>query len=194
MTRQEKAVAIARDVLKLIRTRNIRVLDSNTYINTGFIGKIEMDKQLQKSLKKLKNCEVCALGACMLAKVDLFNKCKINEVLTQVQNWDSTPSNRFLVHSRSDVADQLSSMFSEEQLDLIEAAFECNDSNARSSNKKSYIPDYQLTDFGVKCQQAVKFGEQYPEPKERLRAIMKNIIKNDGVFKQDQVKKEELVA
>ena len=75
---REKAVLIAQDVLKLLRTKkNLEVKTGNAYINTEV--ELPEGESLQDHLKTLwsKPCEVCAKGALLLAKVDLFNKCKI---------------------------------------------------------------------------------------------------------------------
>lgn len=57
--------------------------------------------------------------------------------------------------------------------ELIECAFECRPIFAHTW--QSYNSPFVVA--------AVRFGNQYPDPRKRLRAIMKNVILNKGVFR-----------
>ena len=66
----------------------------------------------------------------------------------------------------STVISYLKKYFTVPQLNLIEIAFEQTEIFKHPLKSK-----------------AIKFGEQYKHPKSRLRAILNNILENNGVFK-----------
>jgi len=155
-TQRKKAVQIAEDVLAQLRARKY-VATAGTYVdlNDAFIeGKnywedVPVVKSLQTFLKKhakKKSCHVCALGACFLANVERRNKVDLEDF-----------------YGRRDIEVNLAGIFSAEQMDEIETAFEGNTSHGGSWD-------------------AVAFGNRYHDDTARLRAIMRNIIKNDGEF------------
>lgn len=165
---REKVVAIAKDVLKQIPKLTVA---QGTYINfDNDVAQSDVEGQeLQALLPKLmkgKACKVCALGACMISHVRLFDKFKIPEA---GYAGDS------IALSDGDFRDDLVASFGERNLSLIECAFEMDD----------YHGDADLDDKEV----AVTWGEQYDKSDDRLRAIMKNIIANNGEFLPESIRK-----
>lgn len=94
--------------------------------------------------------QVCALGACFLSHVDQFNKLKVDPY------WDGRLG-------RATITQQLSDVFTTQQMAMIEDAFE------QESRRSDTV-------------EALFFGNSFEDDKERLKAIMKNIIKNAGVL------------
>lgn len=155
---QRRAVLIAEDVLKWLRTRRL-VVEEGSYIT--FFNEDEEPapgEALQPALATLvtskKPCTVCALGACLIAKIDRFNA-------VDMPQWG---------FGRTATVLRLEDIFSSSQQDLIEAAFELRDVAER----------YVIDDLHIDA--AIAFGGRFDDARKRLRAIMRNIIANRGVF------------
>jgi hypothetical protein len=99
-------------------------------------------------------CQVCALGATFVASARRFNKISVAELPMAM---------------RVPYAEYLQQFFSTDQLDLIEVAFEgamC----ARCDHER------------VSHQEAKSFYRKFSTDNERLRAILGNIVENNGEF------------
>jgi hypothetical protein len=170
MAKAEMAVAVAKDVLKSLRY--IKAKQGYRYVrgSRSAVKLAQNGADSKKTAQELKKtCNVCALGACLLSTVTLYNKFDFNESL-RVDRTGKT-----ILDTDSDrVVKRLSSVFSREQMALIEMAFERN-------NHSGAIWDHRVNDTVV-GQRAEAFGRQHRSPRERLRAIMKNIVKNGGKF------------
>lgn len=112
MTKAQKRVQIAKDVLKQLRIGRLKpkkgvYVEPKTAIN---IKSVEPDIQVQKLIKD-KACKVCALGSLMVCAIDRFNKLKLSETSS---------------YSKLDIFDRtyLMKFFSYNQLEFMEAAFE----------------------------------------------------------------------
>ena len=108
-------------------------------------------------------CEVCALGSLFASAVRKADNCSVNPLRYAAEYGD-----RAHEADSDDVNDVLGSYFSEKQQRLMELAFE----EGSGSNKPVSVQDFAA-------------AEMYngKNPTQRLRAILKNIIDNDGVFK-----------
>jgi len=77
-------------------------------------------------------------------------------------------------YNLEDIQKKLTPYFPEEQLEMIESAFETKAmihyNSGTDNNEDSLMP-------------AIMFGEKYRTDRGRMIAITKNIIKNKGVFK-----------
>lgn len=110
MTPQQRrrAVLIAGDVLKWMRTRRLKV-QRDIYVS--FSKDPAVGTPLHPILKTLvtaqRPCTVCALGACLIAKIDRYNAVEMPDGFTQSI-------------TRAGISD----IFSEHQMILIENAFE----------------------------------------------------------------------
>jgi hypothetical protein len=150
MTRAERRVAIAKDVIKHIQAKRLKVKSSYGYVvhDKGWdelTGVIETEGKATKVAEKLKEeCTVCARGAMMLCKVSKYNHYEFEK------GWGI---------SCASTTDALKDAFSEEQLNLIEDAFEL---------------------CGVSQDSWLR---QILDAEDRLLAIMQNIVDHNGSFK-----------
>lgn len=153
MTAAEKRVAIAQDVIAWVKAGAL-VPSEGGYVcpsNGYFAGMADRETQLRDV--NLGQCEVCAVGALFLAKAVRFDACTVGD-------WRS-----------GQFHDNLTDHFSEEQIALIECAFEC----CRMGPFYNLPSDEDSGD-------ALAFYRRYRTDKGRLIAIMQNIIDHDGQF------------
>ena len=139
MPKAQARVEIAKDVIAAVKAQRL-VPTRGHYV----VFDEPVTGELRQELANIKSCQVCALGALMVAKVARTNKCDLfNEISL----------------SRDETTSHLIEFFSDDELDEIEQAFE-----------------------GVVVYDQ-KYWFKYPDDSDRLIAIMKNIIKNNGTFK-----------
>lgn len=161
MTKAEKKVAVAKDVLKNLRYTN---LDGGTYLSTKNDANVDFllenkDKDLQEFIPKIrKNCEVCAIGAFFLSEVGVFDKCKIAEL---GYDYSQLRNDTFM-------REKLRAVFTTKELSLIESAFMGS--------------PYGITE--TEWPVTHSYYNKYHDEADRLKAICKNIIKN-GTFKPE---------
>lgn len=160
MTKQQKRILIAKDVLKLIRLNRFRpqagiYLSSQT--NALFTYR-DMDKQA-KDIFKEKACFGCAQGAICYAAALRFNEVTVRELSTQTGYV-----------SDGAFADFLQRFFSKYQTGLIEACFEGWYTNKQTSTRISAKAKKWVDKHGFKTDN------------DRLCIIMRNVAKN-GAFK-----------
>ena len=154
-------VAIAQDVLAQIRLKRFKATPG-TYVEVQFEEEDDdkyaaaMSASFQQYFKanKKTKCQVCALGAAFVSLVNIENKCSVENMM----------------YNLKDLFERLERHFGQLNMGLMECAFERS-----SSNSRSY--EYELIDM------AVKWGSQYDDDTERLQAIMRNVIRNNGDFK-----------
>ena len=160
LTKAERRVRVAKDVIKQLKF-NQRF---STYGWASIPITIDLNDSAQKHIKMLqRECEACALGKCFLSFIKLENKVKMKEIARKSFYDDDINAVRI---TRGTVIQKLGKLFSEDQLDLIEACFEQTTVFARS-----VIPS-----------KALDFTKDLTK-EERLKAIMLNVIENKGVFK-----------
>lgn len=155
MTRSERAVAVAQDVINLLTlAENPLIADHKGYISSVYEvpdGADELQPLIPEILKA--GCTVCARGAVMIAKARLFDRVPTaGIVLDGCLNVDSVDTTR-----------ALDDVFHRDQLQRMEHAYE----------------HWYRSDIGYGC---AVFGLQFNDPKDRLIAIMQNVIDNDGDF------------
>lgn len=172
MTPSQKRVAIAKDVIKHLRSEKINTTFDHRkiYAGNGYLAipieeaprKNDVGRQWQSVLRGVETCSVCAKGAVFVATMLRFNNCKVDRPLAGEDRNGQIGSSEMTRHLRG--------YFSKQQLDLIESAYEAcavNDTRAEDD--------------------AVAFGQQFAstlaDRSDRLIAIMQNIIKNNGTFK-----------
>jgi hypothetical protein len=154
LTKAQKRVAIAKDVLKQLKALNVV---KGTYLRNYGLQLPRNDQAKQHINQISRGCEVCALGACFLSHIRLFNEVDVGTLAGRCGETVNC------VFAGSDLIDaELHKYFTYDQLLLIEAAFE------------------GWTGEGY---EARDFYDKHPDPKERLQAIMQNIVKNNGEFK-----------
>lgn len=163
MTKEEKKlkrIEVCKDVLKNIKYLDIKpgtlcIATKPTDIKIRKDNSKEVAAKLQK-----KDCHVCALGACFISNVKLNNKFDFS-------NTDHVYDENSLAPNSKDIEKSLKNIFSVAQFRLIECCFEDNEGIYYMIHKNKEIK---------------AFYNKYSEPVGRLKAIMKNIIKNDGTF------------
>jgi hypothetical protein len=196
----EKRVLIAKDVIAQIKAKKIKP-ESGTFVSVekvkGFISSSEADKRtgawnyamnrLSDSAgseadvrhlyleNTIQQCSCCALGG-------LFMSCTLYNNNTTVDNlsYAGDDIGDLLVgasHAES-LPNGLNKFFSLAQLKLIEQTFE-GDNGAVLSGMDDGTGE-TVDEFSP---QAEAFYNKYKKPKDRLVAIMQNIVKNNGTFK-----------
>ncbi len=173
---RKKAVAVAKDVLKQIKAEAY-VPSHGSFVNeigirwNDFIqsGKKELSKHLNENPPK--KCCVCMLGAAWLSAVQLFNDFTTNEPLNLDMHESDDP--------KKSPGAMLANIFGSDY-PYMEAAFEKGNGwydeidTDSESLEKSLIKSRFFA--------AVKFGERYAKPLDRMKAICRNIIRNEGRF------------
>lgn len=145
----QKAIDVAKDVLKQ--------LDATTFIQGSYfwgsfpLKDMNGDAQFADVVDVVRErCQVCLLGACVLAKARVLDKITCKDALHESYSY---PDEYFVDAS---AYEQLKSVFGRVQCSLMESVFEQND------------------DAG--------YGFTIPNHKERVKAVMTNLIHNGGVF------------
>lgn len=181
--KNKKVVAVAKDVLKQLKAKTLKA-KHRMYVDIKKLGNkkipvnMENDKlydrrlsmQLKDVFKNIKSCEVCAKGAIFVAAVSRYNKEKIypdakdvsNKRLSEIVRWDSCMNGL-------DDKDIIDDLFEKKDWDTIELYFEGEDVNTIGFDKIDIV-------------RSEIFFKSHKNAKERMVAIMKNLIKNKGRF------------
>lgn len=80
MKSNDKAVALAKDVLKWLKYMNIR---AGQYFEEIDIDQLNKGAKQKSRVKILKNCEVCALGACVVSGFNLDGNSILDEYVVE---------------------------------------------------------------------------------------------------------------
>lgn len=208
LTNAQKRVQIARDVIEHMNAERI-ISSPGVYIELlsevpeGFI--IKRDTQVKEVFDKLPSCKVCALGACFVSMMRRYNECTVEEMMPPKYgkyDLDEDPYD-FLKRSARHMEGQkeyLSRLFDEEQLCLIEVAYEGINSAGSTETwheKEKPINQAILDAHKFHMSRVYSMGGKYVEVEvgwkdyrrtnrngsELLKDIMKNIIRNKGEFK-----------
>lgn len=171
LTPSQKRVFVAKDVISLINSNLIRPKNGD-WVKVA--PKYQSgEKSLQKEILNgnITKCECCALGA-------MFVSCAItnNKTTTEGGEFEHIGDN---IYDGDRLPNKLNTIFSRNQLILIERAYELGD--GYFGNDYDYHNYHD--DGNVAASPAVKFGRKYKNNKARLIAIMENIIANEGKFK-----------
>lgn len=158
MTPAQKRMAIARDAMKQIEAKKY-VIKRNRYLDLPQVGGYAglADALFNQETLKTVQCRVCQVGACLASAIRLFNK-----IQTKCIGSESREITRLL-----------SEWFEQDQLALMEVAFEGYGAN---------LIRFENTTEEEK-ERAVKYNENYADEEKRSLAIFRNIIKNRGAFK-----------
>jgi hypothetical protein len=151
LTPAGKRMRIARDVLAQLDAKKL-IAERRTYVKP-FENYEGWDSDLALS-EYAKPCRVCALGSLLVCKVEYKNGFKLESLRT-----------------RRKITESLSDFFEQDQLNVIETAFE------GYPEAGGYPADYEKNDciYG-------QYRSLFETDEERLRDIMHNIIANRGVF------------
>lgn len=175
MSAADKRVAIAKDVIAQINLETYKP-QKGTYVDIHETDKAnEIDNVDEKPADLMMSqgmvqCTVCAKGAMFMSHIRKdAGSCTIEEA-QEGQDEDV-------------IEDRLEDLFGEKQLDLIEAAFEKDDSFYSEVHEEDCFDDEYNPIDGNVAEKAQKWGRKYTTDQKRLVAIMRNIIKNEGTFK-----------
>ena len=108
-----------------------------------------------------------------VSKIRLYNNLKINST-----------------NKMNELAGEDESLFGKKTTRLIECAFEKSGKywfdDKSDGDHEYHSGDYESTwvlrTLPDTVSRAVRFGERHEDPEKRLLAIMRNVIKNEGVF------------
>lgn len=143
-------VTIAQDVLKMLDAKKLEASSGNYFYSTG-LNHVAGNLGLKEALQKPEvTCRVCALGALFVAKIDRRNTLSVS------RGYRMPPD---------EMRGWLGDIFSEVELLLIEDAFE-----GFGQTAGLVTPDVLAA--------ARKFRSRIGDDEQRMRAIMKNIIKH----------------
>jgi len=177
LTKSQMRVAVAKDALKQVQLENVVVLSGNGYVVNDELDnqicsinhdleaqgkdtdKVELREHLDGILGKVSKCEVCAKGALFLSAIRKFNNFSLNRGSSKSIDGEASNETR--------------KIFGKKNADLIEAYFE------QSSPRKPFI----VKDESDTSTEYYRWEDGYPNDKERLILILKNVIANKGTFK-----------
>lgn len=190
---REKCMRVAQDVIDHLRLLDVR---SGVYCDGELPSTCEDasgDDSARKHIDGIsKECRVCAVGAMFLSYVRVYNKTELSEFMGH--SYGLSAGDDFEV-DLDVIQDKLHTVFMPPQLELIECAFEqgpvnqktlgiAGDEYCSDEDWAQHDPNSECT--GAEMRAAEDFGDKYNTPMKRLRAIMQNIVKNEGLFIPDK--------
>lgn len=110
MTREQRKVAIAKDVIKQVNAGVLHAKDGCGYLVTKRSMKEPVDIDKKNALDVAKRCTVCARGALMISKISKFNDHVVASFDGFLPSWETSFA--------------LEDAFDYTELRLIEKAFE----------------------------------------------------------------------
>jgi hypothetical protein len=170
-----KRIMIAKDVLEQIRVNNIEACSGDYFVledDNIWVGETDKNKVgLQDAFLHIpESCNVCALGGLFYSAIAINNKYKLDV--------DNNEDGELAYISDGSLRKRVGRFFSNYQLGLIETAFEsCYHMNDNG------FSTYDISEAKRKeIERAHEFGQGIDDDK-TMKNIMKNIIKNEGIFK-----------
>lgn len=152
------AVSIAKDVISLLEEGKLRARHRYLHLSESSFRSVKSGGSLQAAFAAAPVCGVCGIGALFVAKYLRLGGAPYSDP----NDIDDV-----------DISNELAPWFTETQLQMIEVAFERNN---------TYLQDYLHDQLGLCASYCSAFGKRYRTDRGRLLAIMKNIIDNGGVF------------
>jgi len=173
---RKKIKAIAKDVIKHLDEMGL--CPGRYFVSSKTIEDVPLLGPAQDHVDKLSNgCTVCALGACVLSYIRLFDN-------FDLINFRRTEY-KYATLTTGGVLAGLEQIFGSNQLVLIEAAFE------RDRPTVGAYTSFRLHSKEIDA--AIAFGKRRHSPRARAKAIMQNIIDN-GAFKPEHQPKPKTAA
>lgn len=186
-TPEAARVLIAKDALQLLAAEFIEP-HAGSYVENDVDYMHEKDETpAHEVIDRMSGCQVCALGAALVAGIRRFNDAPIGDFLFRPtygsDNRVSTIQRHFLSPDRKVVVGYLQRFFSREQLDLMEYVFEGQSfayNLEYGDDQENAIVEYR--------DQIISGVDDYIEGWKDirdtllLRAIFQNIIDNNGTF------------
>lgn len=191
-TKKQKRLEVLKDALKQLNAKKIEACVGEVFIPINdelnydhyYDNEIRGKEQVQPILKKLLSdktinhpvCEVCARGALLISTVHKFNAFNLKQLNESDQSFNPD----------RDENKKLLTLFSGTQLAMMECAFETDSWTDKGDKDDEILPFCLNYPEYLSKKQAIssyKFGLKYDNPNDRLKAIFKNAIKNEGLFK-----------
>ena len=166
-TKAQKRVMIAQDVLAQIKTKRY-VAESGCWVQPNIKAACEKNLKDEDSVqelfakKKIKSCNVCALGGLFMSCINLNNNTTVEDLKKEFYIGD-------FVYDDTKISNGLNRIFTQKQLILIESYFEGSKGYFKGDDEKT-----------------LPFLANYNDD-ERLEMIMQNIIDNNGTFKPNKL-------
>lgn len=190
-TKRQRAVLVAKDVIERLNTKQFHATPSNwlnfTKSNNGI-----KETPLQECILEGEQCNCCAMGGLMASTIAFRNK---------VTTSDLRYHNQLDFHKGYKTVFDLSEIFPQSQLALIEQAFEGGNGafdfefdNSDISDEYeigTHLSKHDISKINKMCKtkhdkqimRILSFYKRYEdEDNRRMRVIMLNIIRNKGVF------------
>ncbi len=197
LTPQQKKIAICKDTLALIEANRIQPAHSGYFRLDNYVwndrssrydavvaGHTQLSAVIDGTVAHSSKCEACAMGMLMCGLIFEENNATVGDHI-----------------GATTIIKRMGGIFSENELRLIEAAFETENilfcgTDLQPTNyddDPGYDEGSVLGEFGSQenvdlCAAAIEFGQQYDDPTKRLVAIINNVIEN-GTFVPPQVVK-----
>jgi len=174
LSKSEKRVAIAKDIIKQISKGKIKPKEG-LYIHIKNKKKINNEDIPLDSVFSNNTCQACALGSCFISLVNLGDNLRLSDI----EGSESAFYRSWSIEALQDDYNwrkYLRRAFTPRQLSLIESAFE----KRGITDEKDTLTFWNVNDVTSK---AKEFGRTYKKDNERLIGICKNIIANKGTFK-----------
>lgn len=179
-TIKQRRIEILKDVLKQLKVGKFKATRGSYLELPDEILTIQ-DENPNKSAQEVlletkKTCGVCAKGSLFLSTIRKENKLEICDLRYNDSTSVWEDNKEIFEKSRG----RLDKIFGSKNLNLIEAAFEKwiwydkKDDDYRAGRHGSSLCE--------KNEKLAKFVKKYPKVKDRLVAIIKNAIRNDGIF------------
>jgi len=165
MNNAEIIISLAKDVLERLEVTKPK-RGKWVHISNNLVFEEELDLEFRDYIRD-KECQACALGNLFLAYANVVNHMPVR-TLVFMHDFETYESAGLYIDFER-IQCRLETVFSIEQLVLIEIAFELGQGRFRPTSQKEWA--------------AHRFGLGLKDSKSRLKAIMENIINNGGEFK-----------
>ena len=173
----EKRVLIAKDVIAQLKAKRI-FAETGTWTDLDVLGKAQSFNEeagFQETFltDNSLSCNCCAVGSLFIGCTLYANKLPNYEIR---DNWELGEN----LISRKKFANGFEKLFSPKQLGLIELAFE---GRSEFFTDDEWF-DYEAPKLSAKENTAarVRYYDAFKSERDRLIAIMENIIENNGTF------------
>lgn len=169
MSPAEARVLIAKDALELLNAEAI-IAKHDSYLLIPELENISAplaDIPMHEFLESAPTCRACALGTALIATVRRFDRLQVTEIFRD--RYDANNDLQSLIRSR--ITRYLDKFFGQDQLDLMEIAFE-----GRAYGLRYWTPEEK------KNAEMFHIIHSRMNPSELLKAIFKNIVDNNGTF------------
>lgn len=170
LSKAEKRVAIAKDVIAQVKAKQMKAATGYGYVAFDSAVTAKPDQCLYEVVdKNRKDCFVCGIGALFCSALKLKNKFDVADL--GYHSYEESGSVEIDEISHGTVAKYMKPWFSELQLDLVETAFE------------GYTTGLVWDMDGDTAERISSFCGNEGDADARLVAIMQNIVDNNGTFK-----------